>query len=95
MTTPWCALCVSSMIKRDIILLAFVVLISWVIWRAFTYMYMRGSESRRATLRLQTLPNFYQHLLTRIRGAGFGRQLHVRWVRDRMGVWTMRAERKA
>lgn len=94
---PWCALCVSSMIERNIILLECVVLISWVIWCAFTHMYIRGSESRPCVLASTDAAIFLPTLVDSDSGVGgFDRQIHARWARDRMGIWTtMRADRKA
>lgn len=86
---PWCALCVSSMIKPNIILPRNCCA-DFMGDMACIYICTYAHAAR-----LQTLPYFYQHLLTRVRGAGFERQLHARWVRDKIGVWTMRAERKA
>lgn len=61
-----------------------------------TYMYIRGSESRPRVVASTDAAKFLPTLVDSDSGVGsFDRQLHARWTRDKMGVWTLRAERKA
>lgn len=61
-------------------------------------MYIRGSRraARRCVVASTDAAIFLPTLVDSDSGVGgFGRQLHARWVGDKIGVWTLRAERKA